>query len=478
MEDILVNPSRGSTKFSSVLPARIITVKELLSIPNLRLPHYQRPYKWTARHVHQLIDDVLLFKAKSAYRLGTLVLHEHHKGDEEAKETWLDIVDGQQRSVTIMLIAQAIYNERKGELTKLNKTDDISSYEPNLDLFHFRSSISQQNIVQNYAEISRRVLDFDTNIIRFFYEQCQLVQVTIRDVSEAFQFFDSQNARGKDLEPHDLLKAYHLREMSGVPEEERIACISQWEELRTEELSALFADYLFPVRRWAKGHSARYFSKSDVDVFKGISPQPVPGTPYSEMHRLTHYYVDGYNRHEHRDMDGRRLEFPFQLDGTLLNGRRFFEFVNHYLHLSKSIRSEGPKNEAQQGLAATTQKIISLLNSYPSRYRTGDGYVRRLFDCCLLYYTDRFGKVETDRAIALFFIWAYSLRLNSYAVQLASIDNQALGKDTVPMFRKIHNALHPNDVLNTALPAVKEIQGTKLEEIAELFRKLKYYDGQ
>jgi hypothetical protein len=28
----------------------------------------------------------------------------------------------------------------------------------------------------------------------------------LTDVSEAFQFFDSQNARGRDLESHDLLK--------------------------------------------------------------------------------------------------------------------------------------------------------------------------------------------------------------------------------------------------------------------------------
>lgn len=49
---------------------------------------------------------------------------------------------------------------------------------------------------------------------------CELIVVITSDVSEAFQFFDSQNARGKALYPHDLLKAYHLREMSDVSEEE------------------------------------------------------------------------------------------------------------------------------------------------------------------------------------------------------------------------------------------------------------------
>ena len=48
----------------------------------------------------------------------------------------------------------------------------------------------------------------------FIEKQCELIVVITDDVSEAFQFFDSQNARGKALYPHDLLKAYHLREMT------------------------------------------------------------------------------------------------------------------------------------------------------------------------------------------------------------------------------------------------------------------------
>ena len=37
-------------------------------------------------------------------------------------------------------------------------------------------------------------------------------------LAEAFQLFDSQNNRGKSLEPHDLLKAYHLRQQDSEDE--------------------------------------------------------------------------------------------------------------------------------------------------------------------------------------------------------------------------------------------------------------------
>ena len=45
-------------------------------------------------------------------------------------------------------------------------------------------------------------------------------------LSEAFQLFDSQNNRGKSLEPHDLLKAYHLRKQ--YSEDEKI--VEKWEQ--------------------------------------------------------------------------------------------------------------------------------------------------------------------------------------------------------------------------------------------------------
>ena len=75
------------------------------------------------------------------------------------------------------------------------------------------------------------------------------MKVVIDDVSEAFQFFDSQNARGKDLEPHDLLKAYHLREMNRTStEQERLDTVREWENMEPGKLSDLFSQYLYRIK--------------------------------------------------------------------------------------------------------------------------------------------------------------------------------------------------------------------------------------
>ncbi len=53
-----------------------------------------------SQNVNLLINDVLIHKEKSEYRLGTLVVHNH--------DGVSDIVDGQQRTITLTLIAYAI----------------------------------------------------------------------------------------------------------------------------------------------------------------------------------------------------------------------------------------------------------------------------------------------------------------------------------------------------------------------------------
>jgi uncharacterized protein with ParB-like and HNH nuclease domain len=75
---------------------KVIDIRTFLTNPDLQIPDYQRPYKWTDKHVNQLIDDILCHKDKSAYRLGTVVIHMESKNNATA----YNIVDGQQRTIT------------------------------------------------------------------------------------------------------------------------------------------------------------------------------------------------------------------------------------------------------------------------------------------------------------------------------------------------------------------------------------------
>lgn len=299
-----------------IIEKDIINIKDLLEIPNLKIPDYQRPYKWKIKNVNQLIDDILFHKDKQGYRLGTLVLH----NDKEN----LNIVDGQQRVITIFLLAHGLNSH------KLNDSDKINF--SNLCLPN--NIISQNNIKSNYGMIERLIEEFDNTNIEFFLNKCQLVKVVIDNVQEAFQFFDSQNARGKDLEPHDLLKAFHLREMNKSTEEEKIKVVEEWENLESKELTNLFANYLFKIKNWSKGNSAYDFTKNDIDIFKGVNLE-TQNYPFIKQLQINNYYVDKQNEAER--VNNYHFDYPFQIDQIVINGKRFFEMVIYYNNLVKDI---------------------------------------------------------------------------------------------------------------------------------------------
>ena len=484
--EIAANNEAAGELNTSTSISRIISIFELLKDPTLAIPQYQRPYKWTAKNINQLFSDIAVHKDKTAYRLGTIVFHKD-KDKENGKEV-KNIVDGQQRTISLMLAAVALIKRNKKEKFKQKHLSDAMDQLQNARTpLSFESEISQTNIYNNYQEIDRLVShdSFTEEHIDFFLHKCEVVTVTLTDVSEAFQFFDSQNARGRDLEPHDLLKAYHLREFGPGDEHLRATAVARWENNDTQALATLFSQYLYRIRNWSKGASARYFSKADIDLFKGVNIDTAASYPYVEQLRITHHYVDNYNGQYERKIDGRHMEFPFHIDQIIINGQRFFELTAHYqekvqAHYQEKVQLVGVEVLGKHGLASEKSldgyaaKILETINTYDARHRTGDRYVRMIFDCLLIYYIDKFGYAEISRAIEKIFIWAYSLRLQMKVVQLATMDNHVLNNN---LFSTIKEATCPIEFTLCSLSKLKISNSTKkTSEIEKIFKDMKYYE--
>ena len=464
--------TRTADQTARYLEKSIISVQQLLNDQALSIPEYQRPYKWSVRNITQLFSDIAKHKDKSSYRLGTVVFHE--------EDGLKNIVDGQQRTITLLLIARAYLNKCRDKVTHkrlektLNALADGGMIDPEFD-----SKISQWNIHQNYLEICRLVSrsDFTEETMLFLLEKCEVVTFSLSSVSEAFQFFDSQNARGRDLEPHDLLKAYHLREFTDGDDELKASTVAQWEDSDTKELTNLFALYLYRIRNWSKGSSARYFGKNDTDLFKGVNMEKIANYPYVEQLRMSHHFVDHYNQQYERAIDHNKLNFPFHLDQIIINGRRFFEMISHYQSKVKGIRHADealPALLKEANLDESAKKILGTLNSYPGRDRTGDRYARCIFDCLLLYYLDKFGTVDISRAIEKVFIWSYSLRLQMQKLQLSSMDNYVLNSGN--LFKVIKEATYPHDFLSSPLPVQPANNSSNTEALEKLFKEMGYYE--
>ncbi|KJR98808.1 MAG: hypothetical protein VR65_19380 [Desulfobulbaceae bacterium BRH_c16a] len=457
------------TAVASTLQKGIISVRQLLADSNLAIPQYQRPYKWTSRHVGQLFSDIAAFRSKTSYRLGTIVFHL----DDRQK----NIVDGQQRTITLMLAVHALIRLRRDRLERNDLKEQLDELKRKMVIPRFESDISRVNIRANYLEIARIIgrADFDEEKINFLLNRCEVVTFTLTDISVAFQFFDSQNARGKDLEPHDLLKAFHLREFSAHEDHLKKDTVSKWEKSETAELSTLFAQYLYRIRNWTKGEPARYFGKEDSDLFKGVNIETISNYPYIEHLRLAHHFVDHYNGGYERKIDGHTMSFPFYLDQIIINGRRFFEMTDHYLGEVGWAVDIGSlkKRIGKTNLNGFSLKVFKAITTYEGRNRTGDRYVRVMFDCLLIYYIDKFGFAEIFRAIEKIFIWSYSLRLQMQVLQLASMDNYVLENN---LFKRLKDTTHPSDFLGYSLPVVTQIRSSKTEKIEELFKEMRYYE--
>ncbi|MBL0907785.1 DUF262 domain-containing protein [Pectobacterium odoriferum] len=395
----------------------------------LTIPSYQRPYKWQQKHVNQLIDDVLTHQNKQSYRLGTVVLHRDKLNP--AYEGELDIVDGQQRLLTLTLLCSVL--DQSGEFST-----------PLLEQ-SFASRTSINNLEHNAKVIENRLVGLNDNerksLLHFVCNKCELIEVTLDDLSEAFQFFDSQNARGKALAPHDLLKAYHLREMMGATEQaERLHHVSLWEQGvspddESANLHLIMGEYLFRLRRWLDGDYGVQFSRHNLEVFKGVN---LSTSDYHYLQSLLalDFAVEHYNNDPIRKWDKQNKPYPFQVNQLIINGKRFFEYIQHYKSLHHTLF---------EGDNALLSNFLKKYTRYAGSSRKGDMYIKNLFMCAVMAYYDKFGDKELIQAATICFCWSYYLRLQYQKIGMDSVDGHA--REPRGLLRVLDKAIHPQQVL-------------------------------
>ena len=104
----------------------IKNIDYLLNIEKLNIPIYQRPYEWSRGNILELLSDINTafekqkqFGKDFRYRIGTIILHKN----QEDNDYKLDIVDGQQRIISLLLLKKYLDKNFKCNLleTKFNK---------------------------------------------------------------------------------------------------------------------------------------------------------------------------------------------------------------------------------------------------------------------------------------------------------------------------------------------------------------------
>lgn len=418
----------------------IMSICRLLSM-NLDIPAYQRPYKWTRRNMEELLGDIhnaihdrKQYGEDFRYRIGTIILHRTGQG----KKARFDIVDGQQRIISLVLLK--FFLDRRFCCGILNRS--------------FTSKVSQRNIHANYGTIRECFFQRGSDEAKQFLDAMgttlEVVVIQVDRISEAFQLFDSQNSRGKALDPHDLLKAYHLREMKDYPYEMKHA-VTRWEAKDTSSIRQLFDLFLFPIWNWSRGYKSRPFTAKEIDTYKGISE--TESYPYAKRASKAMPY--------------------FQITEPFIAGNDFFAMVEHYLELRGDMEAEIQKNTA----------FADIREALEGKQRsTGFGYAQNLFYCALLMYYDKFHNFDVT-AVKKLFTWAFMLRTDMENLGFDSINKYAVGDinsrytNQIAVFSKISLARVHTEISGLPVRVIREMDDAACEKWRKLYQQLKTMNG-
>ncbi len=423
--------------FPSERRAVVVTVEKLL-LMNLRIPEYQRPYKWTRRNVEELMQDIADSVKTSdespssrKYRLGTVILH---ASDQDGK---FDVVDGQQRILTLLLVNRLLNEIRKNKVNPPLLEDEMTMK------FLSRNRMSRKNLHENYAVVKSclaKNYELKRKLVGAFNDTLEMVAIKVDELPEAFQLFDSQNTRGRALDPHDLLKAFHLRAMAQKAkanaddakdaDAEIKEVVAEWESQSEAALRSLFDNWLFRICNWSRKLRTHQFSVADIHEFKGV--------PFDSNYSFALRAKAAMPRDN--ESECRR----FQIGEDFEEGREFFRMVSHYLRMVEKAKSDDYFRERPD-----IKGVLRLADG--SR---GFSHVENMFRCALLSFVDRFGEdaLSDLRVIDKLCLWAFVLRLDMNHVSEDSVNKYAItesGADytnAIPMFSVIKTARTPSDI--------------------------------
>lgn len=423
----------------------IINIEKLLSV-NLAIPDYQRPYRWSAKSTNTLFMDTYeSYKlGLEEYRLGSVILHK-----ERDK---YNIVDGQQRTTTLSILLFALEEKTQSLLNETYAESSVNSIIGNLEILAKRVkelSNEEQKKYKAYLE-----------------NNCTVVKIVTDSEQEAFQFFDSQNSRGKALKPHDLLKSYHLREMNRDSESLKVKIISDWENTNQNDLEDLFKNYLFPVTQWYKRRDGLNYSTNKIQNFKGIKQSNI--FDYAIYHKASNIFIEQVNTSGTNELLSADNLNQFQLTQPIIAGRRFFYWTLHYDRLLEKVK----------------RKIQSFHDSFqiPTK-RSGDIYIKQLYESVLLFFADRFGFDSIDEAtMQQLYTWGYSLRLKMQAVYPETVNKYSKGGHErinygLDLFNLISEMTEPQELKAIILEKIESTEVDRRSKYYPIYEVLKDWNG-
>ena len=249
-----------------------LSLQQLLSMP-LCIPDYQRIYCWEEKTIRTLWEDIQEIPDSERYRLGTIIL--------QRKDQSFDIIDGQQRLVTLSLFLSELHIKGIGLLEQTYQSELAEKY-----------IAYNKYIIGNLLNSVRR--SYRRNLAERLWKNIEFNVLILNDTSIdlAYTFFSNENSRGKALSDFDLLKAHHLRFVTGNIEQsmhlaqkwDKMILAANDKELESEkDYVRTLSMYIFRLRHWIRAKTwdedAKYRVKQEYEAAPFMAEIP----PFGEQ---------------------------------------------------------------------------------------------------------------------------------------------------------------------------------------------------
>jgi hypothetical protein len=427
LEPVLLSTIDLASEQTASVNIHTWTLKQLLS-HQLSIPNYQRIYCWEEHHVKSLLDDVFEHlentkKLSVTYRLGTVILHAH--------DGQYDIVDGQQRLITLSLLLSEIGVLPSLLNEKLSSKQSLEYVAYNK--FYINKYLQQNPRISGLRDRLLEIIDFSVLVLKN------------ASLDLAYTFFSNQNSRGVRLTDYDLLKAHHLRYISH--EKQSMLVAEVWNKMiengRAGQDSSDGVDYevtldkyIYRLRNWMRKRECddsidQYRIKREYEAAPIIDELP----PFGEQ---------------------------FYFNEPIQGGTHFFSFVERHL-------------EKYQSFIQTDE--YQKLHGRMSNNRMSRGshrWYRDVIESHLFGYYLKFGTCYLAEALVVIMRIILQHRYLNRRVRKAAIVQYAGDTELIMI---IDQATSPTFFLGEARRAVKELAYPSRKSMTPIMRKMKGIAG-
>ena len=373
------------------------------------IPDYQRPYAWNEEKCETLWEDLFSFAFPNnnieefdeddEYFLGPIVTYQNDNKK-------LEVIDGQQRLTTLMLLLRAFYDyfiyaqdsitkKTREEIAKCLWKTDIND-EPKLDELKIQSDVAgeddkteflnilktgivEKNYVSNYAknfryfkekieEFSKMYAIYTATFVQIIMKNCILLPIEADDQNTALRIFSTLNDRGMPLSDADIFKAQFYKYYSEKGKKNEF--ITKWKEL--EEL----CNKIF---------------------------NPLTGTPMDELFTRYMYYERAKRGIKSSTTEALRKFYESDNDYALLKNENTFQNLISLADFWKDVSLQNTDRFSVEVL-----KRLFVLNYAPN------GMWNYFLSVYFMQYKDINGMLDNNKLLdflnkTILFIWTYAI---------------------------------------------------------------------